>query len=78
VAVLVKLAAVAEDFGQEHMLVTADLAIYSKAQQILWSNLPALAGKITMRIGGMHLIMAYVASIGKIYGDSGLHNVLTS
>ena len=74
-AVLVKLAAVAEDFGQEHMLVTA---IYSKAQQILWSNLPALAGKITMRIGGMHLIMAYVASIGKIYGDSGLHNVLTS
>jgi len=34
------------------MPVTADLANYSKAQQILWSNLPALAGKITIRIGG--------------------------
>jgi len=75
---LLKLAADGEDLGQEHMLVTADLAIYSKAQQILWNNLPALAGKIIMRIGGMHLIMAYIASFGKIYGDCGLHNILTS
>jgi len=26
----------------------------------------------------MHLIMAYIASIGNIYGDGGLHNILTS
>ena len=29
-------------------------------------------GKVTMRLGGMQLNMAYIASIGKLYGDGGL------
>ena len=31
-----------------------------------------------MRLGAMHLIMAFLASIGKIVGDGGLQNILTS
>ena len=49
--------------GQSHILVTADLAIYSKAQQILWTKPDILEGKVTMRLGGMHLAMAFIASI---------------
>ncbi len=68
----------AAELGQHHILVTADLAIYSKAQQILWSKQLPLQGKITMRLGGMHITMAYLASIGKLYGDGGgLFDILT-
>ena len=63
--------------GQEHVLVTADLAIYSKAEQILWTEPDLLAGLVTMRLGGMHLTMAFIASIGKLFSDGGLHNMLT-
>ena len=31
-----------------------------------------------MRLGGMHLIMAYVASIGKLFGDEGLMDIMAS
>ena len=64
--------------GQDHILVTADLAIYSKAQQIMWSKPEPLVGKVTMRLGVMHLTMAFLASIGKLFGDGGLQNILTS
>jgi len=33
--------------------------------------------KLTMRLGGMHLTMAYIKSIGKLYGDWGLLSMLT-
>jgi hypothetical protein len=58
--------------GQSYILVTADLAIYSKAQQIMWSKPEQFEGKLTMRLGGMHLIMALIASIGKLFRDGGL------
>jgi len=75
---LLKLVAVAEKLGQPHILVTGDLAIYLKAQQILWSKPESLAGKVTMRLGGMHLLMAFIASIGKLFGDGGLLQLLTA
>ncbi|XP_014680008.1 PREDICTED: uncharacterized protein LOC106819957 [Priapulus caudatus] len=75
---LLRLVHISEELGQHHILITADLAIYSKAQQILWSRPEPLVGKVTMRLGGMHLIMAFLASIGKIFGDGGLTNILTS
>ncbi len=74
---MIRLVQLAAELGQHHILVTADLAIYSKAQQILWSKPLPLQGKITMRLGGMHITMAYLASIGKLYGDGGLFNILT-
>ena len=75
---LLKLVRISEELGQHHILVTANLAIYSKAQQSLWSRPEPLVGKVTMRLGAMHLIIAFMASIGKIFGDGGLQNSLTS
>jgi len=75
---LLRLVETAQELGQPHILVTADLAIYSKAQQILWSRPKSLEGKVTMRLGGMHLTMAFLASIGKLFGDGGLHDILVS
>ena len=69
---VITLVKVAEKLGQSHILVTADLAIYSKAQQILWDKPEILDPKITMRLGGMHLNMTFIAAIGKLYGDGGL------
>ncbi|KAG1698812.1 hypothetical protein GQR58_005642 [Nymphon striatum] len=71
---LLKLVSIAKALGQGRILVTADLAIYSKAQQILWTRPDAIADMITMRLGGM---MAFLASIGKLFGDGGLYNLLT-
>ena len=60
---LLKLTQLAEELGQRHILVTADLATYSKAQESLWSRPEALVGKVTMRMGGMHITVAFLASI---------------
>lgn len=74
---LLKLTQLAQEVEQRHILVTADLAIYSKAQQILWSKPEALVGKVTMRMGGMHITTAFLASIGKVYADGGLFDIIT-
>ena len=73
---LTTLANIATHLKQNHILVTADLAIYSKAQHILWQN-PELSEKVTMRLGNMHLIMTLIASIGNLFGDGGLFSILT-
>ena len=75
--ILVRLVEVSETIGQPHILVTSDMAIYSKAQEILWSKPPQLDGKVTMRVGGMHTTMALLASLGKLYSDAGLLSILT-
>ncbi|KAF5282378.1 hypothetical protein FQR65_LT14314 [Abscondita terminalis] len=67
---------VAENVGQKHIIVTADLAIYSKTQEILWSNPPNIANKITMQLEGIFLAMAFLVIIGNIFGDGGLTNIL--
>lgn len=74
---MIQLVQLAADLGQDHILVTADLAIYSKAQQILWSEPLPLQGKIPVRLGGMHITMAYLTSIGKLNGDGGVFDILT-
>ena len=71
------MAKIADKLDQEHVLVTADMAIYSKAQQILWGDPGPLQNKITMHIGNMHLIMTYISCIGKLFGDGGLLLALT-
>ena len=73
---LVKLVAVADKLGQKHSLVTADLAIYSKAQKILRSKPELLVGKVTMQLGRPHHLMAFINSVGKLFGDGGVHQLL--
>lgn len=74
---LEQLVRLAEKVGQNHIIVTADLAIYSKAIEMLWTKPPSLEGKVTMRLGGMHHTMAFLASIGKLFADGGLLSLLT-
>ena len=74
---MLKVVEIVNALGQEHVLVTGDLVIYSKAEQILWTEPDPLAGQVTMRLGGMHLNTAFIASIGKLFSDGDLHNMLT-
>ena len=67
---------IADKLGQSHTLITADCAIYSKAQEILWYKPAHLDGKLMMRLSCMHLTVAFVVSFGKLYGDSGLLSIL--
>ena len=53
------------------------MALYSKAQEILWTHPPLLDGKLAMRVGGMHLTMAFISSIGHFYSEAGLLALLT-
>ena len=57
--ILLRLVQIAEKLDQSHILVTAECAIYSKAQHILCNKRERLDGKVTMMLGGMHLNMAY-------------------
>ena len=43
---------------------------------LLWNKLAHLDGKVTMRLDGMHVNMAYISSIRKLYGDGGLLSML--
>lgn len=72
-----RLVTLAEKLGQSHILVTADLSVYSKAQEILWTKPESLSGKDTVQLSGMHLLMALRACIGKLFGDGGLIELLT-
>ncbi len=74
--ILLRLVQIAGKLDRYHTLVKADCVIYIKVQQILWNKPAFLDGKVTMRLGGMHLNMAYIASIGKLYGDGGLLSML--
>ena len=74
--ILLRLVQIAGKLDRYHILVKADCVFYSKVQQILWNKAECLDGKITMRLAGMHLNMAYIASIRKLYGDGGLLSML--
>ena len=74
--ILLRLVQIAEKLDQSHILVTAECAIYSKAQHRLWNKPALLDGKVTMRLSDMHLNMAYISSIRKLYGDGGLLSML--
>ena len=72
-----KLVDACEHFGQERILVTADMARCSNAQQIPWDKQEYLDGKVTMRVGGMRTTMALIANLGKLFGDGWLLAILS-
>ena len=72
---LLALTKIADQLGQSHIMITADMSIYMKAQEIIWNNPNELRNRVTMCLGGMHLTMAYIASIGYLLGDGGLLSI---
>ena len=61
--------------GQYDCVITFDLAIYSQAKEIQWKS-PAEFGCIVIRLGGFHIILNYLALLGKMFEDSGLEDLL--
>ncbi len=52
-------------------------AIFTSKRNKLWSKPPPLQGKSTMRPRGMHIMMAYLASIEKLCGEFSIFDILT-
>ena len=64
---LLKAQAVTGATGQEYVIFTADQQLYNQA---LFSN-------VYLRLGGMHLLMSYVGSIGSLMAGSGMTEILS-
>ena len=61
--------------GQPYCIYTSDQQLYRIAQTVLW-NSPELTKDFYLRLGGMHLLMSYVGSIGSLMAGSGLKEIL--
>ena len=60
---------------QKHSVITFDVAIYSKAKEIQWRQHEEFKDTI-LRLGGFHIALNYLAVIGKMFQDSGLHDIM--
>ena len=61
--------------GQRSSVQTFDQQLYAIAQQVKWC-LPDRFENHVLRLGGFHQVTCFIASIGKIWGDAGLHDLL--
>ena len=52
-----------------------DQQLYAIAQQVKW-HLPEQLKMHIVRIGGFHALSCFIASIGKLWGDGGLRDLL--
>ncbi|KAF3859803.1 hypothetical protein F7725_000058 [Dissostichus mawsoni] len=68
---LIRLTQLSAKLGQKHILVTADLAIYCKAQEIMWSKPSSLHGKL---YGDGRLLSILIES--DVYGDNTARQML--
>ena len=62
-------------FDQKDVVVSFDLAIYSKAKQIIWKY-PDEFPDTLIRLGGFHITLNFLAVLGKRYQCSGIEDVL--
>ena len=57
--------------GQKITVFTTDQQLYRISLFVLW-NQPSLALDFVLRLGGMHLLMTFVGSVGTLMANSGL------
>ena len=62
--------------GQEYVIFTADQQLSKVAVHVMWEN-QALFSNVYLRLGGMHLLMSYVGSIGSLMAGSGMTEILS-
>lgn len=74
---MLKAKKVSEDAGQEYAVFTADQQLYKVAVNILWQY-PDMFRNFYIRLGGMHLLMNFVGSVGTLMSNSGLEDILSS
>ena len=66
---------IAARLGQSHAIITVDQPIYAKAQEIAWKH-TAEHKQVVLHVGAFHVSCAFLAAIGKRFGDAGLHDLL--
>ena len=66
---------IADALELDSIVLVMDQAIYAKAQQIRWQN-DSLLDRLVIRLGDFHTTMAYMATIGKRFQNSGLEDIL--
>ena len=64
-----------EKLGLEHTVVTQDQAIYEISYTLRKEN-PEDFPNLILRLGGFHLLMHYLGSVGKFVTGSGLKDIL--
>ena len=73
---LLKAQAVTGATGQEYVIFTEDQQLYKVAVHVMWES-QALFSNVYLRLGGMHLLMSYVGSIGSLMAGSGMTEILS-
>ena len=68
---------VTRDSNQDILVITADAAIYKIIVDISFYQ-PDLLGNMVALLGGMHLLMDFVACIGTLTADCGLKEILST
>jgi hypothetical protein len=61
--------------GQQFVVITADQQIYKVIIDNIWAT-PEVFSNIYPRLGGLHTIMSFSGSVGKLMMDSGLSEIL--
>lgn len=81
VTVLIEARQKADAVGQKHSVVTFDLPLCQKAWEIIGSidpeNDPHNLSFVIVRLGGFHLLMSFLGSVGTIMEGSGLKEALS-
>ena len=61
--------------GQSHSVQTFDQQLYAIAKQVEFAMPETFKTRI-LRLGGFHTLSCFIASIGKLWGDAGLSDLL--
>ena len=61
--------------GQDYSVITFDQAIYKTAKEIQWKR-PDEFDSMVIRLGGFHILMNYLGTIGKMVAGSGVAELL--
>ena len=64
-----------EKLGQKSSVLTFDQALYRKAKEIQWRMADRFQN-FFLRLGGFHVVMVFLAVLGKMFRDSGLDDAL--
>ena len=61
--------------GQSHSVQTFDQQLYAIAKQVEFAMPETFKTRI-LRLSGFHTLSCFIASIGKLWGDAGLSDLL--
>ena len=67
---------IADQLGQQNVIIVFDQAIYAKALEVIWQN-QEMFQRLVVRMGSFHTICSFLAAIGKRFGDAGLGDIVT-